>query len=146
MCVTRSWGSSPCLATISLNSPRCTWVLTLCVIPCWIQSWKAEAFALVTFCSSLLPVGIHCACISRDLVPRAAKIYLRWSSLSGRMWLRRSQFSRVQQNMEKGVIGILGVPVIDWSADGCHPSCQHTSDGISCGLGRLGDELLWSQI
>ena len=39
---------------------------------CWIWSRKAEAFALVAFCSSLLLVGIHCACISRDLVPRAA--------------------------------------------------------------------------
>ena len=97
----RSWGSSPSLATISSNSPRCTWVLTSCVIPCWIWLRKAEALALVAFCSSSLPVGIHCACISRDLVPRAAKTYLRWSSLSGRMWLRRSQFSRVWQNMEK---------------------------------------------
>ena len=79
MCAMRSWGSSPSLATISSSSPRCTWVLTLCVIPCWIWSRKAEAFALVTFYSSLLPVGIHCACISRDLVPRAAKTYLRWS-------------------------------------------------------------------
>ena len=42
------------------------------------------------------------------------------------------------------VIGILGIPVIDGQADGCHPSCQHTSDGIGCGLDRLGDELLWS--
>ena len=98
---TRSWGSSPGLATTSSNSPRCTWVLTSCVIPCWIWSRKAEALALVTFCSSSLLVGIHCVCISRDLVPRAAKTYLRWSSLSGGMQLRRSQFSRVQQNMEK---------------------------------------------
>ena len=45
----------------------------------------------------------------------------------------------------EGVIGILGVPVIDRQADGCCPSCQHTSNGIGCGLGRLGDELLWSQ-
>ena len=101
MHATRSWGSSPGLATMSSNSPRHTWVLTSCVIPCWIQSRKAEALALVAFCSSLLPVGIHCACICRDLVPRAAKTYLRWSSLSGRMQLRWSQFSRVQQNMEK---------------------------------------------
>ena len=28
-------------------------------LPCWIRSRKAEAFALVAFCSSLLPVGIH---------------------------------------------------------------------------------------
>ena len=41
------------------------------------------------------------------------------------------------------VVGILGVPVIDGQADGCGPSCQCTSDGISCGLGRLCDELLW---
>ena len=101
MCATRSWGSSPSLGTISSNSPRCTWVLTSGVIPCWIWSRKVEALALVAFCSSSLPVGIHCACISRDLVPRAAKTYLRWSSLSGRMQLRRSQFSRVWQNMEK---------------------------------------------
>ena len=101
MGVMRSWWSSPSLATTSSSSPRHTWVLTLCVIPCWIRSRKAEAFALVTFYSSLLPVGIHCACISRDLVPRAAKMYLRWSLLSGRMQLRRSQFSRVCQNMEK---------------------------------------------
>ena len=44
------------------------------------------------------------------------------------------------------VIGILGIPVIDWQADGCCPSCLCTSDGISSGLGRLGDQLLWSQI
>ena len=54
----------------------------------------------------------------------------------------------VLQGMPKygeGVIGILGVPVIDRQADGCSPSCQCTSNGIGCGLGRLGDELLWSQ-
>ena len=72
-----------------------------CVIPCWIWSRKAEAFAFIAFCSSLhCPVGIHCACISSDLVPRAAKMYLRWSLLSSGMQLRRSQFSRVWQNME----------------------------------------------
>ena len=101
MHVTRSWGSSPSLATISSNSPRCTWVLMSCVIPCWIRSRKTEALALVAFCSSLLPVGIHCACISRGLVSRVAKTSLSWSSLSGGMQLRRSQFSRVWQNMEK---------------------------------------------
>ena len=53
----------------------------------------------------------------------------------------------VLQGMPKygGVIGILGVPVVDGQSDGCCPSCQCTSDGISCGLGRLGDVLLWSQ-
>ena len=56
---------------------------------------KAEAFTLVALCSSSLPVGITCACISRDLVPRAARMYQRWSLLSGMMWLQRSQFSRV---------------------------------------------------
>ena len=66
-----------------------------------ILSRQAEAFTLVTLCSSLLLVSIHCACISRDLVPRAAKTYQRWSSLSGMMCLRMSQFSRVCQNMEK---------------------------------------------
>ena len=43
----------------------------------------------------------------------------------------------------EGVVGILGVPVIGRQADGCGPSCHHTSNGISCALGRLGDELLW---
>ena len=43
------------------------------------------------------------------------------------------------------MIGILGIPVIDWQADGGHPSCQCTSNGICGGLGRLGDELLWCQ-
>ena len=95
MHATRSWGSSPGLATTSSSSLRHTWVLTLCVIPCWILLRKAEAFALVILHSSLLPGGIHCTCISRDLVPRATKTYQRWSSLSGMMWLRRSQFFRV---------------------------------------------------
>ena len=51
----------------------------------------------------------------------------------------------VLQGMAKygGVKGILGVPVVDGQADGCCPSCQHTSNGIGCGLGRLGDQL-WS--
>ena len=44
----------------------------------------------------------------------------------------------------EGVIGILGIPVVDGQANGCCPSCQFTSDGVCCGLGRLGDELLWS--
>ena len=139
----RSWGSSPGLATMSLSSLRCTWVLTLCVIPHWIWSRKAEAFVLVTFCSSLLPVGIHCTCISRDLVPRAAKTYLRWSSLSGMMQLKEEPFLQGMPKDEERVVCIFWVPVIDGQADGCSPSCQCTSDGISCGVGRLGDELLW---
>ena len=91
---------SPSLATTSSSSLKHTWVLTLCVIPCWILLRKVKAFTLVALHSSLLPVGIHCACIFRDLVPRAAKTYQRWSSLSGMMQLRRSQFSRVCQKME----------------------------------------------
>ena len=101
MHVTRSWGSSPGLATKFSSSPRHTWVLTLCVIPCCILSRKVEAFALVALHCSSLPVGIHCTCISRDLVPRAAKMYWRWYLPSGKVQLRRSQFSRVHQKMEK---------------------------------------------
>ena len=42
----------------------------------------------------------------------------------------------------EGVVGVLRVPVVGRQADGCCPSCQCTSNGISCGLGRLGGELL----
>ena len=43
------------------------------------------------------------------------------------------------------VVCIFQVPVVDRQADGCSSSCQHTSNGISCGLGRLSDQLLWGQ-
>ena len=75
--VTGSWGSSPGLATTSSSSPSHTWVLTSCVIPCCILLRKVKGFALVALCSSSSQVGIHCACISRDLVPRVAKTYQR---------------------------------------------------------------------
>ena len=64
------------------------------------------------------------------------------------VWQVAVEEEPVHQGMAKygeRVIGILGVPVVDGQADGCHPSCQCTSDGISCGLGRLGDQLLWSR-
>ena len=64
------------------------------------------------------------------------------------VWWDAVEEKPVLQDMAKygeGVIGILGVPILDGQADGCCPSCQCTSDGIGCGLGRLGDELLWSQ-
>ena len=35
------------------------------------------------------------------------------------------------------VVCIFQVPVIDGQADGCCSSCQHTCNGIGCGLGRL---------
>ena len=41
------------------------------------------------------------------------------------------------------VICIFQVPVIDGQADGCTSSGQCAGNGISCGLGRLGDQLLW---
>ena len=41
------------------------------------------------------------------------------------------------------VVWVFRVPVIDGQADGCSSNCQHASNGISCGLGRLGDKLLW---
>ena len=44
----------------------------------------------------------------------------------------------------QGLIGILGFPVIDRQAVRCHSSCQHTSNAIGCGLGRLDNQLLWS--
>ena len=64
------------------------------------------------------------------------------------VWQNAVEEKPVLQSMAKygeRVVSILGIPVIDGQADGCCPSCQHTSDGICCGLGRLGDELLWSQ-
>ena len=42
----------------------------------------------------------------------------------------------------EGVVGIFRVPVIGGQADGCSSSHQCTGYGISCGLGRLSDELL----
>ena len=115
----------------------------MCLIPCCILSRKAEAFALVTLHSSSLPVGIHCTCISRDLVPRGCKdvsevvLTVRHDAV---------EEEPVLQGMPKDgerVVCIFWVPVIDGQADGCGSSCQHTGNGIRCGLGRLSDELLW---
>ena len=78
------------------------------------------------------------------MVPRAAK---NVSEVVLTVWQDVVEEEPVLQGMAKygeRVIGILGIPVVDGQADGCHPSCQHTSDGIGCGLDRLGDELLWS--
>ena len=61
------------------------------------------------------------------------------------VWWDAVEEDPVLQGMPKygeGVIGILGVPVVDGLADGCCPSGQCTSNGTGCGLGRLGDELL----
>ena len=52
---------------------------------------------LFLFAAGWHPLSMH----FQGCVPRAVKTYLRWSSLSGWMHLRRSQFSRVRQNMEK---------------------------------------------
>ena len=63
------------------------------------------------------------------------------------VWWDAVEEEPVLQGMAKygeGVIGILGIPVADGQADGCCPSCQHTSNGVSSGLGRLGDQVLWS--
>ena len=43
------------------------------------------------------------------------------------------------------VVCVFRVPVIDGQNDGCSSSCQCTSNGVSCGLGRLLDQLLWGQ-
>ena len=62
------------------------------------------------------------------------------------VWQNAVEEEPVLQSMAKygeRVVSILGIPVVDWQADGCHPSCQCTSNGVCCGLGRLGDELLW---
>ena len=91
----------PSLATTSSGVPKYTWMLTSCVIPRCIFSRKVEAFTLVALCSSSSPKGIHCACMSWDLVTRAAKMYWRWSSLSVAMQLRRNQFSRVHQKWRR---------------------------------------------
>ena len=42
------------------------------------------------------------------------------------------------------VVCIFQVPVVDGQADVCSCSSQHASNGISCGLGRLSDQL-WCQ-
>ena len=41
------------------------------------------------------------------------------------------------------VVCIFQVPAIDGQTDGCISSCQCTCNGISCGLDRLSDDLLW---
>ena len=54
----------------------------------------------------------------------------------------------VLQGMPKygeGVISVLGVPVIDGQADGCSSGSKCTGNGISCGLGRLSNQLLWNR-
>ena len=116
-----------------------------CVIPCWIWSRKVEAFTLVTFWF-LFAAGRHPLCM-----------YLQGFGSQGckdvsevvlSVWWNAVEEEPVHQGMpeyEEGVIGILGIPVVDGQADGCHPSCQHTSNGIGSGLGRLDDQLLWSQ-
>ena len=62
------------------------------------------------------------------------------------VWHDAVEEEPVLQGMPKDgerVVCIFQVPVIDGQVDGCSPSCQHTSNGISCGLGRLGAEVLW---
>ena len=39
---------------------------------------------------------------------------------------------------------IFRVPVVDGQVDGCSYSCQCASNGVSCGLSRLDDQLLWA--
>ena len=41
------------------------------------------------------------------------------------------------------VVCIIRVPVVDGQADRCSSTCQCTSNGVSCGLGRLSNQLLW---
>ena len=101
-CMTRSWGSSPSLATISSNFTKVHMGIDVVCHSLLDTVEEGRSFGLcclsVPLCCRLASI-VHAS--ARDLVPRAAKTYLRWSSLSGRMQLRRSQFSRVQQNMEK---------------------------------------------
>ena len=72
---------------------------------------------------------------------QGCKDVLEWSLLSSVMWLRRSQFSRVCQNMEKEWYASFESQ--SYGTDGCSSSQQCTGNGIGCGLGRLSDELLW---
>ena len=62
---------------------------------------EGRSFHLGHFLFLFTACGHPCVCISRDLVPRAAKTYLRWSLLSGGIAVEEDQFSRVWQNMEK---------------------------------------------
>ena len=62
------------------------------------------------------------------------------------IWWNVFEEEPVLQGMAKygeRVIGILGIPVVDWQADGCCPCCQCTGNSVCSGLGRLGAELLW---
>ena len=57
------------------------------------------------------------------------------------IWQNAVEEEPVLQGMAKygeRVIGILGIPVVDGQADGCHPSCQCTSDGNLLWPGQTG--------
>ena len=67
---------------------------------------EGRSFCLGHSLPSLLPIGTHCTCISRDLVPRVAKTYLRWSSLSGMMQLREEPVLQGMLKYGEGVVCI----------------------------------------
>ena len=95
-------------------------------------------------------------CLGHLLFPFAAQRHLLCMHSQGckdvsemvlTVWQKAVEEEPVLQDTAKyveGVIGILRIPVIDGQADGCCPSYQCTSNSVSCGLGRLDDELLWS--
>ena len=138
-------GSSPSLAKISSSSPRHTQVLMSCVIPCWVWSRKTEAFALVhflfLFAASRHPLCMHLQGFGSQGCKDISEVVLTVQQDV----VEEEQVLQGTPEYGEGVIGILGVPVIDGQADGCHPSCQHTSNGIGSCLGKVGNQLLWSQ-
>ena len=95
------------------------------------------SYFLFLFAASRHPLCMHCQGFGSQGCKDISEVVLavQWDAVED---------DPVLQGMleyGEGVIDILGVPVIDRQADGCCPSCQHTSNGVGGGLGRLRNQL-----
>ena len=115
-------------------------MLMSCVIPCWILSRKAEAFALVTLCSSLLPcrhpLCMHLQGFGSQGCKEVSEVVLTVRCDADE---EESVFQGMSLKDGERVVCVFQVPVIDGQADGWSSSCQCTGNGVSCGLGRLSE-------
>ena len=114
----------------------------MCVIPCWIWLRKGRSFCLGCF---LFLFSGHRHPFCMHLQGFGSKGCKDISEVVLAVQQDAVEEEPVLQGMVKygeGVIGILGVSVLDGQADGCCPSCQCTSNGIGSGLGQTG----WSVV